>query len=368
MSEFDPRRYLDTLERLVDLERVRKAEARQSAAWHCKPVDSRPTIVTVRDDWGHIQHDFPPDWPEIPYVEAFRDPAKMLVAELWRVYEGALLKDDRSYTIRANYGIVLLPSLVGCQVSQEGNDMPWASHIDRIDMLEDVLDQGIPDLGSGIGNQVWETALYFEEMLAPYQVLSETVRIGCPDAQGPFNTAVNIAGSNLYLWVVDQPDLVHRLLSFCADLYLAVISKHKQLMGEPDDVGYSFSYRIAGGGRMSDDSAVMLSGPMYRDFVVPYNTRVFQATKGGLLHFCGKGDQFFHQMAATPGVSGINFGNPEMQDFGDRYDMASKAGVCLLWDGDLDEQYRDITTGVVHKRICRSWAESEMTARQLGFF
>ena len=104
-------------------------------------------------------------------------------------------------------------------------------------------------------------------------------------------------------------------MEFSTELYLAVIAHHKALLGEPDDVGYSFSYRIDGGGRASDDSAVMMSGKMYADFVKPYNARAYQTTQGGMLHFCGKGDQFYDHMLDTAGVTGINFGNPEMQDF-----------------------------------------------------
>ncbi len=365
MPSFDPRPYLDLLESLVEPERAREAEARQEAAWGCRPLDRRPTIVTVRDDWGHVQHDFPPDWPRIPYGEAFEDPGKMLTSELWRAYEGALLRDDRAHTIRANIGLVLLPSLVGCEVTREGDEMPWAQPVEDAGELERVLDRGMPDLNDGLGGRVWELAAYFSEMLSPYPNLAQTVRIGCPDAQGPFNSAVNIAGDNVYLWVVDRPDLVHRLLDFCSLLYLAVIDHHKQLMDQPDTVGYSFSYRITGGGRMSDDSAVMLSGDMYREFVAPYNARVCQATQGGLLHYCGKGDQFFGQMVETPGVTGINFGNPELQDFRERHESASNNGVCLLWDGALGPEFDGIKTGVVHKWICRTWDEAKRVAATL---
>lgn len=363
MAEFDPRPYLDKLEALVDVDRVRAAEARQAAAWRFEPVDLRPTIVTVRDDWGHRQHDFPPGWPQIPYSQAFVDPARMLVAELARAYEGALLKDDRAFTIRANYGLVLLPSLAGCAYRQENDEMPWARPVDSVDEVEQLLDRGLPEMNSGIAARVWETEAFFRETLAPYPKLSQTVRIGCPDAQGPFNTAVNIAGVNVYYWVIDRPALVHRLLGYCTGLYLAAIRHHKERVGEPPDVGYSFSYRIEGGGRVSDDSAVMISGAMYDEFVKPYNTQAFAATGGGLLHFCGKGDQFFARMATTPQVTGINFGNPELQDFAARYEVARQNRVCLLWDGDLPGSFDPITTGVVHKKIARSWAEAEALAR-----
>ncbi len=66
MTDFTPEPYLEKLEALIDVEHVVAAEARQAAAWRFEVVDRRPTIVTVRDDWRHLQHDFPPGWPPTP--------------------------------------------------------------------------------------------------------------------------------------------------------------------------------------------------------------------------------------------------------------------------------------------------------------
>ena len=90
--------------------------------------------------------------------------------------------------------------------------MPWAEAFTDVDDVKRMLDAGLPDMNSGIAGKVWETEQYFKEMLAPYPKLSQTVRIGCPDAQGPFNTAVNIAGVNVYYLVNDEPELVHNLM------------------------------------------------------------------------------------------------------------------------------------------------------------
>lgn len=366
MSDFDPKPYLEKLEALIDVDHVLAAEARQDAAWRFEPVDRRPTIISVRDDWGHHQHDFPPGWIRIPYSETYRDPAKMLISELTRAYEGALLKDDRTYTIRANYGLIVLASMVGCPYWQDQQNMPWAEAYTDVDDVRRVVDRGLPDMNSGIAGQVWETEAYFRETLADYPNLSRTVRIGCPDAQGPFNTAVNIAGVNVYYLVIDEPDFVHQLMDFSTELYLAVIRHHKQLMNEPMGIGYSFSYKIRGGGRMSDDSAVMMSGHMYKEFVKPYNAQACTATEGALLHFCGKGDQFYEHMVVTPGVTALQFGNPEMQDFMARYELAQEQKVCLLWDGPMPETLDHIKTGVIHKHIVKDWAEAEQAAARLA--
>jgi hypothetical protein len=114
-----------------------------------------------------------------------------------------------------------------------------------------------------------------------------------------------------------------------------------------------------------DDSAVMLSGAMYREFCVPYNAQIAEALDGALGHFCGKGDQLFEAFASTPGIYAINFGNPEMQDLAARYEVAARHKVCLLWDGELPQGCDHMTTGIIHKRIAKSWAEAEAIAREL---
>ena len=46
-SDFNPEPYLEKLEALIDVAHVQAAEARQSAAWRFKPVERRPTIISV---------------------------------------------------------------------------------------------------------------------------------------------------------------------------------------------------------------------------------------------------------------------------------------------------------------------------------
>jgi hypothetical protein len=363
-TSLPPFAYLDKLEPLIDIEHVLAAEERQRQAMLFEPLNRRPTIITLRDDWRHIQHQQPPDWPAIPYRDVFRAPAKMLVAELQRVYEGLLLRDDRAYTIRANYGLVIGPSLFGCEFDQVNDEMPWAHPLPDREAVVAMLDRGLPDLQLGLGARVWETEQLWMEWLAPYPNLRQTVRIGAPDAQGPFSLANHIVGNELFTWVVDDPELVHAVLDLMTRTYITIIRHHKTLVGEPDGVGYSFSYRLAGGARISDDSAVLVSGRMYKRFAVPYNAQLAEALHGLMVHFCGQGDQIFDPLTATPGITSVNFGNPEMQDFAARYQLAQERRVALLWDGPIPPECEHITTGLIHKRIVSTWDEALAAAGQ----
>jgi hypothetical protein len=365
MSDFDPRPYLDKLEARVDAEHQKCAHARQLAALNFEPLAFRPTIVTCRAPWSHLQYDYPPAWPRIPYREVFRDPAKMLVSELMQVYEGALLKDDRVFTIRANYGLILTTSILGAEYWQDEDNMPWPMPVESLDTVREIIARGTPDLNNGIGKQVWETEAYFRETLAQYSKLAQTVRIGHPDPQGPFNFAVNLGGAAIFEATIEDPPLVHDLLDFSVLLYIAVIQKHRAITGEKPDEGYKFGCRHRGGGCIPDDSGVMLSPQMYREFCKPYNARVATALNGALGHFCGKGTQFYEEMIDTPGITSINFGNPEMQNLLERYALAAPKKICLMWDGDIPAEAQHLHTGIIHRQGAKSWSEAVETAHRL---
>jgi len=94
--------------------------------------------------------------------------------------------------------------------------------------------------------------------------------------------------------MIDEPELVHALLDLATETTITFTRKQKELVGEPLDSAYHFHYRIPGGVRVVDDSAISLSPAMYEEFCRPYTERVFAAFGGGYMHYCG------HQIASHP--------------------------------------------------------------------
>ncbi|MCD8148903.1 MAG: uroporphyrinogen decarboxylase family protein [Clostridiales bacterium] len=60
-----------------------------------------------------------------------------------------------------------------------------------------------------------------------------------------------------------------------------------------------------GGIFWGEDDAVMMSVPLYEEFVVPYNTRLCEAFGGGGLHFCGKANHLLNSIAKIKGLKCI---------------------------------------------------------------
>lgn len=362
---FDPRPYLDRLENLCDADHVLASEVIQIASASYQQIRRLPTIISVYDDMRHIRHDHPPSWPQLARSEFIDSPAKMLISELTSAYEGALLKDDRAFTIRADYGSVIIPSLLGCRYVETGDEMPWLQHLPNIAAVKELVKSGLPDMRTGLGRKVEETEQYFLEMISPYDKLSRAVRIGCPDTQGPFNLAASIIGSDIYLTVLDNPKLVHSLLQLVTDTIIEFTKLHKNNVGEEMDKSYIMGWCTNGGIRIVDDSAVNLSGEMYHEFCVPYNTQLSEAFGGFMGHYCGLGQQLLDPMMSTSGIRVHNFGNPELQELKNVISIAREYKVGLLWDGEIHQSDKKITTGITHKRIFKTWTNAQKAATNM---
>lgn len=312
--------WLSKLNDIVDPELVARAEDRTRAALLYEPVDRLPAIVGCRV----------PAWPAFPYGEGFYDFEKMLLNELGGVWAGAHVRDDRMYTIRANYGVGTVASMFGCEiVLTQDNTMPWC-HPLTDSQLDAVLESGEIDITAGLGSRVAKTVLFYQEALSGFDKLSQCVRVYVCDTQGPFDIAHLVMGSKIYTELYDNPERVHRLLELATDTYIRVTKAQKELIGEGCDWSYHSQMMSRGGVRVCEDSATNLSAECYRQFPKRYNERVLEEFGGGWIHYCGDGRQILREVLGTRGARGINFGNPEMQSITDVYALASPSKIPVL--------------------------------------
>ena len=331
---------LKELNALVDVEHVRRSEQLQLSALSYRDVERLPTINP-----SPVQ-----GWQTFPYSEVFYDSEKMLINELAGVYVGATLKDDRSYTIRANYGVGGVASLFGCKTFLTMNNMPWCEPLTEHELLE-ALDRET-DIDAGLGGRVFETERFYLDVLSEYPNIREAVRIYVSDTQGPFDIAHLVIGHRVYTEIYDNPELVHRVLDKVTDAYIRYTKAQKEIIGEGNDRHCHSQATIPGGVRVCEDSPTNLSPASYLEFCRPYNERILKEF-GGWIHYCGNGRQIFPHVISTPGLTGINFGNPEMQDLSAVYDQARPNEVGIVaWSGPFTpEDRKRITTGI--SLICK---------------
>lgn len=171
------------------------------------------------------------------------------------------------------------------------------------------------------------------------------------DCQGPLNIALSLAGvEQLCLWMYDAPTAVHELMDFATTVLIDWLGVQKAHAGQPRGSG-AFPHAMFlpddfGGVWISDDDCTILSAPLYREFVVPYNSRVLRAFGGGTLHFCGNAPHQVDNFVATDGLVGVN--NWCMGEFGsvramqDAFEGRVVLMVCDTTPLDAEQYFREL--------------------------
>ncbi len=131
------------------------------------------------------------------------------------------------------------------------------------------------------------------------------------DCQAPFSIAVSLCGVDTFcLWMYDHPTIAHEVMDFCTEVLIDWVKVQKAHAGQGLESG-AFPEGVIvpegfGGVGMSDDDCTILSPALYREFVVPYNARVYRAFGGGTLHYCGNAGQQIENFRDTEGLTGLN--------------------------------------------------------------
>ena len=251
-----------------------------------------------------------------PYIEAFTDMNKMMVNELIPCCGNPNLKADYIPMIRANFGVGTLPSLFGLKCKVLENNLPWVEHTDVKNIMS-LLNKGVPSLQSGLGGRALETIDFYHKQLSAFPKCRDLIKIYHPDLQGPFDVAHLIWGSDIYMAVYDEPEMVHELLQLVTETYISYMKELKKVLNDEDgEFNYHWGTLFPGKVLLRDDSPVVLSKDMYEEFVQPYDEQILKAFGGGSIHYCGRGDQWVFKMMETKGLKGLNFGQPPNMEFG----------------------------------------------------
>ena len=265
------------------------------------------------------------------------------------------------------YGTVVVPSALGCSVMFQPKEEP-AVEGGVITSPEQVRKLVPPDpYRDGLMPRVLRCIDYMRA--------NSDVPVSFTDNQGPLNIALNLVGLEaLMLWMYDYPTVVHELMDFCTTILIDWVKVQKAHAGQPLDGG-SFPHFVAlpkgyGGVWISDDDSTIISPKLYREFVVPYNSRVFRAFGGGTLHYCGGAGHQLENYLATDGLNGVN--NWCMGDFAavNQAQAAFRDRIVYTVDDfaplDIDGYYTELFRGLTHKGTILTVFPSAMQATVRG--
>lgn len=281
-------------------ERFRRAEERITLAYRHAPVDEPAVVIQdvnysiTGEEPSEIADDY---FDEGAFATQFNGQASRIAAHLERY--------DDSYIpfLFPWYGTGVVPSALGCRIVFQPKEEP-AVEGPIITRPEEVKRLTPPDPArDGLMPRVLKCIDYMRA--------NTDVPVSCTDCQGPFNIALNLVGiETIFLWMFDHPTIVHELMDFCTTVLIDWVKVQKTHAGQEVGSG-AFPHRMIlprgfGGVSISDDDCTIISPRLYRTFVVPYNSRVFEAFGGGTLHYCGSAMHQLENFLATDGLVGIN--------------------------------------------------------------
>jgi hypothetical protein len=345
-------------------ERFARALARIGDAYRQVPTESPP--VVIQDANYSLSGERPDTIPDDYFLEgAF---ATQLDRQIGKIRQHLdLYDDDYVPFLLPWYGTVVVPSALGCSIVFTPKEEP-AVEGPIITRPEQIRQMVPPDpYRDGLMPRVLRC---IDHMRA-----HSDVPVSFADNQGPFNIALNLLGvETIMLWMYDHPTVVHELMDFCTTVLIDWVTVQKEHAGQPLDGG-AFPHFVAlpkgyGGVWISDDDSTIVSPKLYREFVVPYNSRVFRAFGGGTLHYCGGAGHQLENFLATDGLNGVN--NWCMGDFAEvaRAQAAFEGRIVYVVDDfaplDIGGYYAELLRGFVRRGSVVTAFPSPMQATDHG--
>jgi hypothetical protein len=239
-----------------------------------------------------------------PLEEQFDNPEKMLYEQLTRLRPYRRFQNDTTVAVYPNYGNAFLTSAFGLDIKTI-NNCTYPEHtltckeMNNLELPEDL--SKVPTIAR---------AIRFIEYVR--SVLPEHIKVGLFFMMSPFDLAFLLRGQELLIDMYLHPQQVHYLMQLCTDLFIRATKLLKQKAKEPDDSYSMHTWTLAGGGHICEDSCILLSPELHREFSIPYTQRALDALGGGWLHFCGNGSHLLENYFTLEKMHGIQFGQIEL--------------------------------------------------------
>jgi hypothetical protein len=239
--------------------------------------------------------------------------------------------DDLPYTIRANFGTVIIASLFGARVEQRDDNPPWVRHFETMKGFLSVFDKDPEDFSQGICPKVIDRYRFYIDVLARYPNLQKCIKIVLPDLQGPLDSLELLRGSAVYEDFITDPEMVDKGLRGMAMAQVG-FAKHLQQFTTVGPMNFAHQHAtvIRGNILIRNDSAIMISPEMYAEQLAPLDEFVLKEMGGGGIHSCGKIDFNIPEIFKLPSIRCFDFGQSYMNDLEPVYKLAQEKKIPLI--------------------------------------
>ena len=335
--------------------RLAKVDAKTADVFAFREMKAPPFIVNSALYWV-----FGLDTETLP-ASYFDDPAAMTNFQEQTYYDQVkAIDDDFVPYLMPWFGTIVTASAFGCKVEYYPKADPAANprHY-PVQTADDVRRlEPIDPEQDGLMPKVLEFLRYMKA--------SSFLPVGITDFQGPLTTANQLMGYDKLIYLMfDHPELMHRLMEIVTESLIRWVKKQKEVIGEPLNWCISDQQVYTGanaGVWFSDDDAVLMSPDTYREFVVPYNSRILTEFGGGCIHYCGNATHHADSFLATQGLKALNIYNlyniPSVAKLQDKLDDRVVLFVCDFTPVDY-EAYFDEMLATLRRRgvvICSQYS------------
>lgn len=234
--------------------------------------------------------------------------------------DGGMGYPDDGWYVMVDYQNFLEPVWFGGKIKygKEPHTEAFLSDADK----NSIFEKGIPEPFSGINGEAVRRYEYFMEKMKSYKYKGiPLIGVGLPfnmlGTDGPFTNACSIRGAgNFIMDMLEDSEYAHQLMSFITEATIGRIIQSRKYLGLKDELfGFGFA----------DDSIVMLSQELYKEFVLPYHKRIFDAfsvfESKREMHLCGDAQRFFPILEKELNVKSFDTGFPV--EFESLYDELS---------------------------------------------
>lgn len=323
--------------------RLAKVKAKTDDVFAFRPVKEPPFSVN-----GSLYWIFGLDTDVLP-AEYCEDAAVMAAFQERTYYDQVRqIDDDFVPYLMPWLGTVVTASAFGCQIEFFPKQDPAANpRFYPVTTPEDVRKLEIPDPHrDGLMPRVLDYLRYMKS--------NSFLPVGITDLQGPLTTANQLMGYDKLIYLMaDYPTAAHELMEKVTEALIRWVKVQKEVIGEPlteciaDQQVYTGRHA---GVWFSDDDAVIMSPKYYREFVVPYNSRLLRAFDGGCLHYCGNATHQAENFLAIDGLRAIN--NYTLYDLDGFRRLREKLGrkvalfVCDFTPLQYEQYFSDLLDGL----------------------
>lgn len=287
---------------------MRRNKARMDAARRFEYVDRAPAILGICPRYVLSERG-------VSWAEYFSDARTMMRHQLlnqkWIIEN---VDDDRcvapEVSVIPDFENAANASGAGCEIlwqeSQSSRAVPF------LEAPEDAFAYQPRDHTSGLWGKRLDWYRQMNEMADDFEVVFNGQRIPIRiwmaiGGESPFMCALDMAGDNFLIWLKEAPDAAHHLLEKLTDSFIQVETLFREIQGNP----------VKGGIITSDDPVSMLSLRTYREMIVPYTKRLYEAFSepGGQrgMHMCGRNYHVIDALAddlKVTSMDGYGYVNP----------------------------------------------------------